>query len=187
MDLPSTEPLTIRAGDTVTWQRILDEYPASAGWTLQYRLLYASGAPAASWSSTGSGSAHTISLASSVTAAFTSGEATLCPYVERTVNSVLERQSLGTLPITVLPDLTQVASVDSRSSAQRILADLRAALEGYLASANATIVEYTIGDRTMRFRSSEDILAMINYYDGIVRAELRAQARAVLPRVLYRG
>lgn len=187
MDLPTTEPLTIRAGDTVTWQRVLDEYPASDGWTLKYRLLYASGSPAASWSSTGSGSVHTISLAASVTADFAAGDATLCPYVERTVNAVLERQSLGTLAVTVLPDLTQVASVDARTSAQRILADLRAALEGYLGSANATIVEYSIGDRTMRFRSSEDILALIGYYEGIVRAELRAQARAVLPRVLYRG
>jgi len=118
---------------------------------------------------------------------FAAGEATLYPYVERTVNQVLERQSLGTLSITILPDLTQISSVDTRSSAQRILDDLRAALETYLGSANATIAEYSIGDRQMKFRSAADIIELIRYYEGIVRDEQRAQSRTVLPRVLYRG
>ena len=187
MDVPTSEPLAIRAGDTVTWTRDLAEYSASDGWTLKYRLVYPSGTAASQWQATGSGIVHTIRLPSSSTSMFAAGEATLYPYVERTVNQVLERQSLGTLPITILPDLTQISSVDTRSSAQRILDDLRAALETYLGSANATISEYSIGDRQMKFRSAADIIELIRYYEGIVRDEQRAQSRTVLPRVLYRG
>ena len=187
MDVPTSEPLAIRAGDTVTWTRYLAEYSANDGWTLKYRLVYPSGFGAWQWQATGSGNVHTVKLPSSSTALYAAGEATLYPYVERTVNQVLERQSLGTLSITILPDLTQISSVDTRSSAQRILDDLRAALETYLVSANATIAEYSIGDRQMKFRSAADIIELIRYYEGIVRDEQRAQSRTVLPRVLYRG
>ena len=34
--VPTKEPLTIRAGDTIEWTKSLDDYKASAGWTLSY-------------------------------------------------------------------------------------------------------------------------------------------------------
>lgn len=32
------EPTEVAAGDTITWTRVLPDYPASAGWTLKYAL-----------------------------------------------------------------------------------------------------------------------------------------------------
>jgi len=34
--IPTKEPLTIRAGDTIKWKRSIDDYKASDGWTLKY-------------------------------------------------------------------------------------------------------------------------------------------------------
>ena len=34
--IPTKEPLTIRAGDTIKWTKSLDDYIASDGWTLSY-------------------------------------------------------------------------------------------------------------------------------------------------------
>ena len=35
-DIPTKEPLTIRAGDTIEWTKSIDDYKASDGWTLKY-------------------------------------------------------------------------------------------------------------------------------------------------------
>ena len=34
--VPTKEPLTIRAGDTIEWTKSIDDYKASDGWTLSY-------------------------------------------------------------------------------------------------------------------------------------------------------
>ena len=34
--IPTKEPLTIRAGDTIEWTKSIDDYKASDGWTLSY-------------------------------------------------------------------------------------------------------------------------------------------------------
>jgi hypothetical protein len=33
-DIPTKEPLTIRAGDTIKWTKSIDDYKASDGWSL---------------------------------------------------------------------------------------------------------------------------------------------------------
>ena len=35
-DIPTKEPLTIRASDTIEWTKSIDDYKASDGWTLSY-------------------------------------------------------------------------------------------------------------------------------------------------------
>jgi len=39
IDTSSTEPISIILGDTVKWTRSLLDYPASAGWGLNYEFL----------------------------------------------------------------------------------------------------------------------------------------------------
>lgn len=187
MVIPTTEPRSVRAGDTVAWTRDLADYPASDGWVLHYRLVYPDNSTPASWTSTGSGTVHAVSLSAVTTATFPVGEGTLFAYVERSLGGATERVSLGTQQITVLANLTSTNTIDGRTSAQRILADLRAALETYLSGSNATIAEYAIGDRVMKFRSTSDILDLIRYYEAVVRDETNCAACAIKPRVLYRG
>ena len=37
--LPNSVPISVTAGDTLTWRISLADYLASAGWTLRYRLI----------------------------------------------------------------------------------------------------------------------------------------------------
>ena len=37
-ETPTKEPTQIRAGDTVTWKKTIDDYKANDGWTLNYSL-----------------------------------------------------------------------------------------------------------------------------------------------------
>jgi hypothetical protein len=40
--VPTTEPASVVAGDTLTWKRTLADYPAGT-WTLKYRLINSAG------------------------------------------------------------------------------------------------------------------------------------------------
>ena len=37
-DIATTEPLSVTAGDLVTWTKSFDEYPTADGWALSYAL-----------------------------------------------------------------------------------------------------------------------------------------------------
>ena len=53
--IPATEPLSTRAGDSLSWSRSLPEYSAADGWTLKYRILWTTGSSPASFSAAGVG------------------------------------------------------------------------------------------------------------------------------------
>ncbi len=168
MDTPTNEPTLIRAGDSVTWQRDLPEYSAAVGWVLKYRLLYPSGA-AVGINSTGAGTLHTVNLSSSATGSFTAGSATLVAWVENAGTGA--RQTLETQPVTILPDLTGAANYDNRTSNQIALGAAKAALEDYLKSGRAHIASYDIAGRQFTFRSSKDVIELIQHYERAVASD----------------
>ena len=57
--IPTTEPETITAGDSLTWKRTLADYPAGT-WTLKYRLINADGK--IDITATASGTDHLVSV-----------------------------------------------------------------------------------------------------------------------------
>jgi len=76
---PLTEPTSIIAGDTLSWQISLSDYPATSGWTLKYKAVCAAGYFAIT--STASGADHVVSVAKATTAAYIPGIYTLTRYV----------------------------------------------------------------------------------------------------------
>lgn len=173
MDTPTNEPAVIRAGDSVTWSRELPDYSAADGWALKYRLLYAAGT-AVAIDSTGAGTLHTVDLTSATTAAYAAGAATLVAWVENAGTGA--RQTLESQPITILPDLTVVANHDGRSANEIALAQAKAALASYVASGRAHIESYDIAGRAFKFRSADDIRALIQHYEAEVAKERAARA-----------
>lgn len=172
----------MRSGDSVTWFRDLPDYVADDGWELKYRLLWPTGSPAA-FAATGSGARHSVSLDASVTKTWAEGRATMVSYVERTLpGPLVERVTLGQSVIVIHPDLASAITADGRTLNSRTLDDLRAALARYSTSANGVNTEYTIGDRTMRFRSAADLITLIQHYEREV-----AKERASVGRLYYRG
>lgn len=179
---PDTEPLAIRAGDSVAWVRNLSEYSAADGWALHYRLIPIGAGTPIDITATGSDTAHSVNLSAAVTAAWVPARYTRYTYVERTVaGPINERVSLGMSPIEIQPDLTTATSHDSRSANVKALEDLQAARAEYVAS-RGMVAAYTIGDRSITFRNVAEISALINVYQLAVNKE-----RGVSGRVFYRG
>lgn len=175
MDIPTSEPTEIRAGDSIVWERELEDYSAADGWTLKYKLLWATGT-AVTFSATGVGTLHSVSLTAAATASYAAGTATLAGYVEKGSGGTLERATLGTTLLTILPDLTAATTHDGRSANRIALDNARAALASYMSKGQAHVAEYDIAGRKMKFRDSQQIMDLIRYYEAeVAREERRAR------------
>lgn len=180
--LDTTEPLLIRAGDSVSWSRLLPEFSADDGWTLKYRILWTTGSSPAAFSAFGFGEQHIVGLDALTTADWPAGRATLFIFVERTVGPATERISLEAKAIEIAPNLAIATAFDARSANAKALDDLKAALASYCTAGQGPVAEYSIGDRRMKFRSTTEIVDLIAFYERQV-----ARERGVTGRVFYRG
>ena len=122
-----TAPTTFRAGDSVAWTENLPAYPASAGWVLKYKLLFASGT-ASAFTASASGDSHVVTLAKTTTAAWVAGAATLVSWVEKGS----DRATLDQQAVTIQPDLAVAATFDGRSQAVKGLADAYFGIASFL-------------------------------------------------------
>lgn len=177
-----TAPTTFRAGDSVTWTEDLAAYPASSGWVLKYKLLFASGT-ASTFQASASGDAHIVTIAKTTTAAWTAGAATLVSWVEKGSDRItLDQQS-----VTIHPDLAVATTFDGRSQAVKALVDAKSALAGYVAGGQGHVAEYEISGRRMKFRSADEIVALIDHYEREVAAEraLSAVLQGASPGRVY--
>ena len=110
------EPKNFRAGDSASWSESLPDYPASAGWSLKYRLMWPSGS-GVNLTANPVGDDYAITLASASTASWLAGSATLVSWVEKGS----ERVTLAQQAVTILPDLTQAVTHDGRSANKQAL------------------------------------------------------------------
>lgn len=170
--IPTTEPSYIQAGDTLTWSKSLPDYPASAGWSLGYRLINAQAK--IDITATASGDDHLVTIAAATTAAYAAGVYTWVAHV----TLATDRYTIGKGSVTVQPDLAaQSAGFEARSTAKKALDDLRAALLAWLAG-GGHVQEYEIAGRRMRFASAADIQARIGIAEREVARETAAQRMA---------
>lgn len=160
--IPTAVPDFFVSGDTVKWQIILSDYPASDGWTLKYRLINAS--VRIDITAAASGADHLVTLAATTSAAYAAGKYTWQAYVEKAA----ERYTVGSGTIEIKPNLAaQTSGYDTRSSAKKALDAINVALEAY--GQKAWVQEYEIAGRRMKFKSSEEFLAF--------RSKLMIEAR----------
>jgi len=163
-DIPTTEPSDIRAGDTIKWKKTLADYPASE-YTLSYRLI--SGANTIDVTATADGDTHSIEIAASTSDDYVAGEYEWFAFVTKgSERYTVER---GTLTVLANP----ATATDCRTDAKKILDDLTAAYKTYIAS-RGHIASYSIAGRAMTFRSAEEILKQITFWETKVRAEQAA-------------
>lgn len=161
--IPTVEPSEFRAGDTVKWQRTLSDYPASAGWSLSYRLINAAGK--IDIDASASVDDHLVSVASTASAAYAVGAYDWVAYVEKAG----ERYTVGSGRITIRPDLAaQSAGYDARSTARKLLDAVEAVLANRATRAD---LEYEIAGRRMKSMSHADLLAARDKLKREVAAE----------------
>ena len=76
-EIPTNEPSTIIAGDTIRWLKTLTDYPASDGWVLGYTLVNA--AARLVLGSTAQGDSHLVNVSATTTASGTQNMLRVCP------------------------------------------------------------------------------------------------------------
>lgn len=176
--VPTTEPASIIAGDTLAWRRedLTASYPAGAGWALTYRLVNAAGK--IDIAAAASGDAFAIAVAAATTAGYAAGGYTWVA----TVTKAAERYTIGSGQITVRPNLAALNTADTRSSARKALDACNAALEAY--GAKAYLQEVQIGERRQRFGTPSDFLAFRSRLQAEVAREDNAArlAQGLAPR-----
>ena len=166
LDIPDTEPARVRAGDTVTWRKTLDEYPANAGWTLYYCFINSTSK--VDITSAADGASHLVTVAKATTAGWTAGSYTLLSWV----TSATERISFPSSSIIIDPDLAVVsaAGYDTRSQAKKMLDAVDAALLSLSSGERLAVVEAELAGRRIKY-DFNGLMKLRQLYAAQVQAE----------------
>lgn len=168
-----TLPSTHTAGDSTDWRLDPGDYLPSAGWSAKLVLI---GPARLVLDCTVVGGQFALQAPSATTAAWLAGD-----YTARVLYSKAgERHSRDLSPLRILPD-PAAGGTDAASlltAAERHLADLEAAYRDHMASGNAVVAEYQIGNRRKRFKDVADLIKAINLARQDVEREKAAASLA---------
>jgi len=135
-DIPSREPQTLTAGDTVQWTRSISDYLPADGWVLSYSFRK-SGATVINITAGASGADHYVNVSAATSAAWGAGVWDVQGYVTL---GAARHQVFASL-ITILPNLAVLTSgFDPRSYAKQVLDAIEVV---QLAEASKTLVSWS--------------------------------------------
>jgi hypothetical protein len=161
--IPTFEPKSIRAGDTVKWMKSLLDYPA-ADWDLKYKIVGNATSPV-SVTAAENGDQFEITISATATADLAEGSYRLIGWVED-----------GTERFTIYDDILIVeantpaatSATDTRTHAQRTLDLINAAIESY---STRPVEEIEIAGRRISRPSLKDLYTLKTKYEKVVRRE----------------
>lgn len=132
------EPIEFTAGDTLLFTRSLDDYPADQGWNLTYELR--GGSQPIEFTSTASGSDHSVAVLPAVTALWLAGVYVMEGFA--ILASTGERHRIYYGKLTISPNLQgSSGDVDVKTFKQKAL---ECAEKNYLKSLEHNILESDI-------------------------------------------
>lgn len=172
----------IIAGDTLQFATTIADYPASDGWTLKFRLIPRTGGDAiviTAATDDEDADAYEVSVSAATTAGWSAGEYSWAAWVEKDVEKFTvdgwvshDQRYRGGDSIAIKPDPRTIAAFDNRSSARKVLDGLLTLYESH-ASGQGLVAEYSIAGRTMKFRTTADLVEQIRYWQAEVAKEER--------------
>lgn len=170
-DIPTVEPSTFFAGDTVRWTKDLSDYPASTH-TLKYNLV-SSDASAKNIAivSTADGDTHSITVAKAVSGAYTAGDYKWFSYIVDIGDTVRYQIASGTVVIQADPSV----DTDTRSNAKKALDELWTA---YHVLDSGTSESYSIAGREYTRKDLASIRAEIDAMEARYGAEIQKESVA---------
>lgn len=113
--VPSSEPTTIVAGDTIAWTKSLDDFKATDGWSLSYAFRYQNGAGLVDVTASTVGADFSSLIAATESAKMKPGIWLWAAYATKAA----ERYQVGTGSTTVSPNLAKLdSSADLRTPAK---------------------------------------------------------------------
>lgn len=153
--VPTAEPTTVNAGDTVKWLKPLADYPASDGWVLNYTFINSIGKITIAASAQGAD--HLVNVAPDVTVNWAAGT-----YDWRAQASKLGETYTVATGRTVVQPAFSAETLDGRTHARKLLDAVEATLAGRATSATA---EYEIGgggnhSRKLKFIPVPELLTL---------------------------
>lgn len=144
-------------------------YPVADSWAAALYISPRTAGVVVTVNATTSGDQHVFAVAPAVTANWQPGD--YAWEVWATLGDAAHRVAGGALLVrTALKG--QDFAIDTRTDAERTLADYRAAFAAW----SPLTKQYLIGSRQMTFQSVTEIITAIQYWEGAVRRERMAQA-----------
>jgi hypothetical protein len=160
----------ITAGDTLDFTTSVPDYPASAGWTLKYRLVPRTSTNSViSLTAAASGDDYNVTASAAASAAWAVDYYTWSAYVE--LGALRYTVDRGQLQIRA-SSTTLAAGTDTRTHARKVLDAIEALIESKGA---ADVMEYTIGNRSIKKMGMADLLVWHSRYSAMVQNEDRAE------------
>lgn len=149
-EIPTCEPTSIVAGDTVKWTRSLADYSYADGWRLKYGLRGVSKLDITT-TADADGVGFAVTISAGDTGKLEAGQYQLLGWVELNGENYTV---IGPQPVTVTPNYQTAAAGDLRPSAEIELELCEAQIKELLSSSNET---YSIGQRSAQKRKLEDL------------------------------
>lgn len=168
--IPTSEPASLRAGDSASWQIAEPDYPASQGWGLTYTFINAAGKFAIS--STAEGDEHLVHVLPAVTALYVAGTYSWQCVAANGTDAYTVRT--GTLE--VVASFAASTTLDARSFAQKTLD----ALEAWIENHDPGVAEYEIAGRRMKYIPITDLLKLRDQFRKEVRGQSGQSGRVYL-------
>lgn len=159
----------LTAGDTLDFTTSVPDYPASAGWTLKYRLAPRVSGAVIDITAAADGDDYDIQVAASTTLGWAAAYYAWTAFVEKAA----ERYTVGRGELQIrAASTTLAAGTDLRSHAKKTLDAIEAVIES---RATMDQQEYAIGGRSLKRTPIADLLRLKSVYAGYVANELAAE------------
>lgn len=165
--IPTTEPQSVNAGDTIQWERQdLTDYLPADGWALSYVLI--NSAAKITISATTSGTGYAVTVAAATSATYAAGVYAWQAYVTKTT----ERFKVDEGTMEVLPNFAAATTYDSRSHVKTVLDAIEAVIES---RASVDQESYSIMGRSLKRTPMADLLKLKDRYKALYLAEQNAE------------
>lgn len=167
---------TIIAGDTLDYDQSVQDtdgnvYLPSDGWTLTLRLVPRTSGTA--YDITGIASGNGVEFSIVASASTTAGWAPGLYSAIALVSKSGERKTVHLGELVIKADPATAATYDTRSDARRALEAAQALWYAYSTN-KATVLEYEVAGRRMKFRSVSELIATVDALKREVRREEEA-------------
>lgn len=171
LEIPNREPSRFVAGSTVTWKKLLYDFPASLGWVVKYFLR---GPSRLDITCTADGDEHVAIIEASDSAKLKPGRYWMQGRVEK--DGEKHVFTAGMLELEVVPGLdAESANVDLRSQAERIVAEIDDLIER---STGGDTFEYEVEGHRKKNYTRTELLELRKTYQRKVNSERRRKRMA---------
>jgi hypothetical protein len=162
VDIPSSEPLSFRAGDTVQWKKSFPDYPASESYVLKYYLVK-SGKQIV-LTAAASGDDHLVTITAAVSAEYEAGRYFYQARIEKGDDVFTVGEGIVEVKASLAAATT---GLEWRDHCEQALENIEAVLLG---KATADNYSYSIAGRSLSKYSWTELREMRAQYKNEVRA-----------------